>query len=252
MSPKVSKKPTSLNRRIVISTISVLYLLCFADFIVEWYYLDWVVVINGDTRESIFWGSVGEGPQWIFVLNDFLQISSFIVADGLLVDLEMLPRLGTIFLGDFGSIDTFSRGMRLFDRIVVMIIESAAAYTLILLFETILFVIPSINTVESIWSEVIYYTQAVLNVIANQGMAPTVLVARIALTNPDITIASATVTHISGLQFGPQHGSGGGHSENTTGGDINASVYVDNADPTPVIEVKRDSSAEAPFGDNKV
>lgn len=38
-------------------------------------------------------------------------------------------------------------------------------------------------------------------------MAPTILVARIALMSPDSTTAP-TITHISGLDFGTQQGSG--------------------------------------------
>ncbi|PPQ87709.1 hypothetical protein CVT25_011502 [Psilocybe cyanescens] len=91
--------------------------------------------------------------------------------------------------------------------------------------------------------------EAIVTVAA--GMAPTILVARMA-TNHNHTVSSCTITHISGLQFGSQQGSGSVHSGNTTGGDINASVHVYDADPRPKIEVKMESSADAPFGDNQV
>ncbi|PPQ87547.1 hypothetical protein CVT25_008472 [Psilocybe cyanescens] len=283
------------------------------NFLMGWYFLDWVVVINGDTRESIFSGGLGESPQWIWVLSDFLVTSSFVVADGLLIwrcyhvwgqsfrailaplillvvefglflaTIVLKAKLGEINIPVHAilfnnirsalifvslgttAITTFlivyriysaSRlnalpSKRLFNRIVVMIIESAAAYTLLLAFETITVIVPSFNNVGSTWSEVSYYVQAVLSVVANQGMAPTILVARIA-TNDNHTIASSTITHISGLQFGPHQGSGSGRSGNTTGGDINASVHADNADPSPMIEVKMESNADAPFGDNQV
>ncbi|PPQ79228.1 hypothetical protein CVT25_002831 [Psilocybe cyanescens] len=131
-----------------------------------------------------------------------------------------------------------SSSKRLFNRIVVIMIESAAAYTLVLFLETIIVVVPSFNN-----SEVSYYVQAVLSVVANQGMAPTVLVARIA-TNDNNTIESSTITHISGLQFGSQQGRGSGRSVNATGGDINASVHADDADLSLMIEEKRKSSRE--------
>ncbi|PPQ79585.1 hypothetical protein CVT25_003468 [Psilocybe cyanescens] len=82
-------------------------------------------------------------------------------------------------------------------------------------------------------------------------MAPTILVARIA-TNDNHTITSSTIIHISGLQFESQQGNGSGRSRNATGEDINTSVHADDADPTPVIEVKRESSADATFEDNQV
>ncbi|PPQ94507.1 hypothetical protein CVT25_014161 [Psilocybe cyanescens] len=277
MCPKVSNKPASLNRRIVISTISVLYLLCFFDCIVEWYYLDWVVVINGDTRESIFFGKCGGGSSmdldtwWLsseFLIDYFRRITgwsatyyhvSFI---NILTDMEILPRLGTIAPGDLSPIDTFGFGIhearailgnnitsaltfvslgttvittffigyriysatrlngspsRLFNRTVAMIIESAAAYSLVLLLDAIIFVLPSFNVVGSSLNEANSYVGGIVIVVTNQGMAPTFLVARIALTDPNSTVESAIITHISGSQFGSQQGSGSGRSGNATG-----------------------------------
>ncbi|PPQ85904.1 hypothetical protein CVT25_014750 [Psilocybe cyanescens] len=60
------KTSYSTNHRIVLSPMSLLYLLCFSEFIVQWYFLNWVIVSNGDTRESIFLETVGGGPPWIF------------------------------------------------------------------------------------------------------------------------------------------------------------------------------------------
>ncbi|PPQ94739.1 hypothetical protein CVT25_007704 [Psilocybe cyanescens] len=186
-----------------------------------------------------------------------------IVVIDVLSDLEMLPRLGTIIQGDFGSIDTFIRRIRiystsrlnhspskrLFNRIVVVIIESAAAYSLILLLYAIIFAIPSVGVFGSPLSEADYYMEAIVTVAA--GMAPTILVARMA-TNHNHTVTSSAITHISGLQFGPQQGSGSGHSENTTGGDINASVHANDANPSPMIELKKETSADASFEGNRV
>lgn len=77
-------KPANANGRIVLSLISALYVLCLADFAVNWYFLDWVVVTNGDTRDSIFLATVG-GVQWLFILNNILYYCLFMIADGLLV-----------------------------------------------------------------------------------------------------------------------------------------------------------------------
>ncbi|PPQ74132.1 hypothetical protein CVT25_003590 [Psilocybe cyanescens] len=290
--------------------ISVLYLLCFLYFITEWYYLDWVVVINGHTRESIFWVTVGNGLQWVFVLNDFLQNSLLIISDGLLIwrcyhvwgqsfrvisaplillvaecglfvattvlnmkfnqitsdeNVKLFNNissaltfvsLGTTVITTFligyriysASRSNRSPSKRLFNHIVVMIIESAAAYSLALLFDAIVFVFLSNDMVGSTLDVAEHYVQTVVIVVAKKGVSPTILVARIALTDTNSTDASATLTHISGeLQFGSQQGSGRRHSQNTTEGEVNGCVQADDAEPTPVIEVKRESNMDGMF-----
>ncbi|PPQ83551.1 hypothetical protein CVT25_006865, partial [Psilocybe cyanescens] len=299
-----SKKPANLNRRIVLSAISVLYLLCFLDFIVEWYYLDWEVVITGDTRESIFLATVGNGLEWAFVLSGFLENFLLIISDGLLVwrcyhvwgesflaisaplillvaefDVKFGPLtsdananlgnniISALTLVSLGTtmITTFIIGYRihsvsqmhgspsrnLFNHIVTMIIESAAVYSLVLLLESIMIFVPSTDVPGSLLSEAQYYLETILTVISNQGMAPTILVARIA-TNNNPTVASSTITHISGLQFGSQQGSGSNGSGNTTRENVNTSVHTDNVDPAPVIKVMRESSANGIFGEKQV
>lgn len=54
-------------------------------FVIQWYYLDFAVVINGDTKETIFNATIEGGPVWIFVLFQFFFYSVFVVSDGLLV-----------------------------------------------------------------------------------------------------------------------------------------------------------------------
>ncbi|PPQ92897.1 hypothetical protein CVT25_010452 [Psilocybe cyanescens] len=311
----VSKKPVNSNHCIVLSAISVLYCLCFLYFAVQWYYLDWVLVVNGDTRESIFLATVVDGLDWIWVLCGFLANSMFIISDGLLIWrcyhvwgqsfwailaplIPLVAECGlsvatTVFSAKFSSatsdanfilfnnissalifvslgttvIVTFIIGYRLhsasrihhlssrrlYNHIVTIIIESAAAYSLVLLFEAITVVVPSGAVIGSSLQYSSYYMDGILTAVSNQGMAPTVLVARIALTDPNSTDAPATLTHISGdLQFGSQQGSGSGRSGDTTGGDINTSVYANEVDQTLVIEVKRQFSADATCGDNQV
>ncbi|PPQ71717.1 hypothetical protein CVT25_004852 [Psilocybe cyanescens] len=114
---------------------------------------------------------------------------------------------------------------------MTMLIESAATYSLVLL-QAIIGVVPSNVVVGSSLNKANYYTGGIVTVFS--VMAPTVLVARIALTNPNTTVASATIAHISGLQFGSQQRSGS------------------DAEPTPVIEVKGEFSADASSGDIKL
>ncbi|PPQ83556.1 LOW QUALITY PROTEIN: hypothetical protein CVT25_006792 [Psilocybe cyanescens] len=315
----ISKKPANLNHCIVLSAISVLYILCFLDFIVEWYYLDWEVVITGDTRESIFLATVGNGLEWAFVLSGFLENFLLIISDGLLVvlinilvwrcyhvwgesflaisaplillvaefglfvvtmvlDVKFGPLtsdananlgdniISALTLVSLGTtmITTFIIGYRihsvsqmhgspsrkLFNHIVTMIIESAAVYSLVLLLESIMIFVPSTDVPGSLLSEAQYYLETILTVISNQGMAPTILVARIA-TNNNPTVVSSTITHISGLQFGSQQGSGSSGSGNITRENVNTSVHTDNVDPAPVIKVMRESSAHGIFGEKQ-
>lgn len=106
----VTKKPANTSRLVILSTVSLLYLLCFGNFIFQWYFLDWSIIINGINRKSIFSSTEG-GPPLIRVVSVFFSFSSIFVSDGLLVgififyytvylkfqiDMEMLPRLGTI------------------------------------------------------------------------------------------------------------------------------------------------------------
>ncbi|PPQ92289.1 hypothetical protein CVT25_008899 [Psilocybe cyanescens] len=125
---------------------------------------------------------------------------------------------------------------------------------MVLLVYSINIIVPSFDVFGSPFSEADYYIEAIVTPVANQGMASTILVARIALTDANSTDASDTLTHISSdLQFGSQQKSGSGCSGITTGGDINASsIQADKAEPTPVIGVKRKSNADGMFGEKQV
>ncbi|PPQ89913.1 hypothetical protein CVT25_009453 [Psilocybe cyanescens] len=132
-----------------------------------------------------------------------------------------------------------------------MIIESAAAYSLILLLDAITIVVPLSAVLGSPMHEAGNYIEQIIIVVAKQGMAPTILVARIA-TNDNHTVTSSTITHISGLKFVSQQGSGPGRNGNTTGGGVSVTIQADDAELTPVIEVKREASTGATSGNNQV
>ncbi|PPQ95691.1 hypothetical protein CVT25_000788 [Psilocybe cyanescens] len=231
----LSKKPANSNRCIILSAVSVMYFLCLLDFIIQWYYIDWTIVTNGNTRESIFWVTVEDSLEWISILNDFLQNFVFIISDGLLI-----WRCYHVWGQSFWAILT----PLILLVAEFVIIESAAAYSMVLLLEAIIGIVPSFTVFGSPTSQADYY-------IEKQGMAPTVLVARTATNNN--SVESSTLTHISGdLEFGSQQGSGSGRSGNTTGGDVNALVQADDAELTPVVELTRESIVDATSGDNQV
>ncbi|PPQ95162.1 hypothetical protein CVT25_013307 [Psilocybe cyanescens] len=279
----MSKKPANVNRRVVLSAISALYLLCLSQFIEQWCSIDLDVVINGDTRETIYVSTVEGGPPWVWI--------SCIVLINVPTDMEVLPYLGEIAPNNFGTngqltsdvnaklfnnitsasmfvslgttmITTFLIGYRiysashanavpsrrLFNRIWALVVESAAVYSFVLLVDSIYYVLPSFIVLGSPLEVVGYYVEPVQIFVTNQGMAPTILVARIALTNPSNPVAP-TVTHISGLQFGSQHRSGG--SRGTTGGEMSVSVLADDATPEEV-EMKRECTAGGTISDDQV
>lgn len=73
-------------------------------------------------------------------------------------------------------------------------------------------------------------------------MAPTVLVARIALTDPNITVSTAPLTHISGLQFGSHPGNDTAIRTSTTGRDVGYSLPPDaNEKSTPPLALTNQS-----------
>ncbi|PPQ85449.1 hypothetical protein CVT25_006286 [Psilocybe cyanescens] len=304
----MSKKPASVNRRIVLSAISTLHLLCLSQFILEWYSIDMNVVVNGDTRETIFVSTMEGGPPWAWVFSVFLTYSSIVVSDGLLIwrcyhiwgrslriilvpvalfvaesclfvattalagvngqlpsdihaklfnnisSASIFVSLGTTMITTFligyriysASHANGTPSRRLFSRVWVIVIESAAVYSLVLFVGAIYDVLPSFTVLESPLVVVGYYSEPVLFVVT--GMAPTILVARIALTNPSNTVAP-TVTHISGLQFGSQHGSGG--SRGTTGGEMSVSVLADDVAPE-VVEMKGECTMDGTIRDDQV
>ncbi|PPQ88151.1 hypothetical protein CVT25_005117 [Psilocybe cyanescens] len=299
-----------MNRRVVLSAISALYLLCLSQFIEQWYSIDLDIVINGDTRETTFISTVEGGPTWVWVFADFLTYSSFVVSDGLLIwrcyhiwgqslriilvpvalfvaesclfvasialagtngqltsdvnaklfnnitSVSIFVSLGTTMITTFligYRIHSASRAngtpsRRLFNRVWVIVIESAAVYSLVLLVDSICYVLPSFIVLGSPLDVVGYYVEPVQIFVTNQRMAPTILVARIALTNPSNPVAP-TVTHISGLQFGSQHESSG--SRDTSGGGISVSVLADGVTPEAV-EMKRECTVEGTIRDNQV
>ncbi|PPQ94166.1 hypothetical protein CVT25_003751 [Psilocybe cyanescens] len=308
----LSKKPANSNHCIVHTAISMLYFLCFLNFIMDWYYINWTIVTNGNTRESMFLATVGDGLEWISILNNVLQNSLLIISDGLLIwrcyhvwgqsfrvilaplillvmelgltvattvlaikfslvtsdaDANLLNGiLSTLTFVSLATtvITTFIIGYRicsasqihhppsriLFKHIVTVIIESAAAYSIVLLLQSIIIVVPSADELGSPLSQAEYYVGVILIIVS--GMAPTVLVARIA-TNNNNSVPSASSTHISGdLQFGSQQGSGNGRSGNTTGGDVSRSVQADDVELTPVVELTRQSIVDATCRDDQV
>uniref|UniRef100_A0A8H7XVW6 Uncharacterized protein n=1 Tax=Psilocybe cubensis TaxID=181762 RepID=A0A8H7XVW6_PSICU len=80
-----------------------------------------------------------------------------------------------------------------------MIVESAAVYTILLIFNAIIGLLPSFNNLGARFCEVEYYVGIMLVVAA--GLSPTILVARIALNDSNSTACSLSATSVHMLQL---------------------------------------------------
>ncbi|KAH9478993.1 hypothetical protein JR316_0009457 [Psilocybe cubensis] len=68
----------------VLTTITALYWLSFLDFILQWYFLNWAFIMNGNIKESIFFSSL-DSPLWVSELLRIIETVIFVISDGLLV-----------------------------------------------------------------------------------------------------------------------------------------------------------------------
>ncbi|PPQ84447.1 hypothetical protein CVT25_012547 [Psilocybe cyanescens] len=262
----VTKKPANNGRRIVLSAISALYLLCMGTLTIQWYYFNYKISINGDTRESIVKSILEGGAAFKFyALSEFLFYSIFVVSDGLLIwrcyhvwgrskrvilvpSVLLLTEIVFVFTVTVLSFITRSItnsplaappttilnarvvffslantiiassliGYKIysashandalpagrFTYVLKILFESAAAYSITILVFAINQVLPATRHVGSPWSDMGYYLNAI--VITVSGIAPTVLVARTALTSPD-DADGHTIPRASGLQLRQFH-----------------------------------------------
>jgi len=72
------------QRRIVVTTMTVLYVLSISQFGIQWYVCCWNFTGNGDTRETVF-VSLFNGPVWTRLAINITSFSMCILADGLLI-----------------------------------------------------------------------------------------------------------------------------------------------------------------------
>ncbi|KAH9478170.1 hypothetical protein JR316_0008623 [Psilocybe cubensis] len=190
----------------------------------KWYSAYQGIVINGDTRKHMFWGVQG-GPDWIWrcyhvwgrsfrtvsgllafvsleaalcivaTLSDasyndtFYNIYDYIV--GALIFISFVTTVITTFMIGFkiyrASQFRGSPYRKLFNNITVILIESAAPYSIILLLESVTSFIPSYNVFGSKEDISVTYMDAAMSFIT--GIAPTVLVARVALISSETVIS---------------------------------------------------------------
>ncbi|KAH9480915.1 hypothetical protein JR316_0007517 [Psilocybe cubensis] len=258
----VSRKTAHAGRRTVLWAISALYFFTLLVFIMQWYQLNSAFVLNGETRDSIFFAISLVNPQWMWQASVILLNFTLAVADGLLVwrcyhvwgqslKVALVPSM--LFLAEIGltvtsavlnsifgeityneaetklannitcALDFISLGttvtctcliwyrihstLRLggpsakgpIIRALILIVESAALYSAVLLLDAVSFVVPAFSKEESPLFEFGYYITILLNMAA--GIAPTIMVARLAFMNQKPDTRSLPITHVSNLNF---------------------------------------------------
>lgn len=82
-------------------------------------------------------------------------------------------------------------------------------------------------------------------------MAPTVMVARIALTNSSV-LAPTVTSHISGLQFQSEQGWANSHCGDYISGNLSNTVHTDEKSQSPVIEIKMRSDSHGTVEESAV
>ncbi|PPQ85710.1 hypothetical protein CVT25_002478 [Psilocybe cyanescens] len=245
----------------VVTTITILYLLCLAQLAIQWYALQWEFIVNGETRQDIYL-SILENPEALVLASFVTSYSVIIVADGLLIwrcfhvwnrSLRVIAFPLFLFIAETGMIfaaiiingingsliltqraamimnnllaagffvsfgtslmatlliayriwtvyQADGKSLRRFKNILDIIIQSAAINSIALLLTAITLVIPdSGNIFNAPLFALGNYAKAFF--VAISGLAPTIMVARIAFGEPDNTYVP-TAPRISGLQFG--------------------------------------------------
>ncbi|KAH9486214.1 hypothetical protein JR316_0000278 [Psilocybe cubensis] len=100
---------------------------------------------------------------------------------------------------------TISGSKRRYNHIVSVIVESNAVYSLVLLVEAIITVVPGFSIIESPAWPVSEFIDTILFTVT--GLIPTVMIARLALTSSENSDSSGIITHVSALDFSPDKGS---------------------------------------------
>ncbi|KDR71336.1 hypothetical protein GALMADRAFT_144025 [Galerina marginata CBS 339.88] len=220
------------QRRMVILSITLLYLLDIIMLGALWYYLEWVFLVNGETRESAF-DSISTTPGWVGLLVSMASSFTVVIADGLLACLCLAETVisgelvvdvaqtnaelkaavtiqSALFFTSLASsllstlliafrIHSFSkqngRSKRRFSHIIEIVVQSAAVYSLALLIVGVANALPGSSPAIVKFGD---YGIAVASAIT--GIAPTVMVARVCLA-ADTSTNVSSIHNFSGLQF---------------------------------------------------
>jgi len=74
-----------MQQKLVISVLTVLFLLSMAQTGLDWYGIDWAFVTRGATRDTIFDATSGHPPALVHLFQKIAFFGSFILADWLMV-----------------------------------------------------------------------------------------------------------------------------------------------------------------------
>lgn len=125
---RIAAVQNPVGRRPIIAFLSALYIVILGQGCVQWYYLIFSFVTEGNTRLSIFVNSSGMLFPFSLILLNVLWNMALLLADGLLVcmiyacpvegnthnegDLEMFSRLCTVLASNLSAIISLWIGIR--------------------------------------------------------------------------------------------------------------------------------------------
>lgn len=72
------------QRRLIVATITAIYVLSVVQLGFQWWGLNWEFITNGDSRDTVFFALVVT-PTWFSALGFLCTLLVLILADGLLV-----------------------------------------------------------------------------------------------------------------------------------------------------------------------
>ncbi|KAH9478156.1 hypothetical protein JR316_0008609 [Psilocybe cubensis] len=186
------------------------------NFAVEWYWLSWPLVQNGDTRATTFQATL-DIPVWVYLIDNVMFDLVLVVSDGLLIpEVRTIVALALTDIVLDGIISEYTTETKALltnniqtagGFLSLAIIESSSIYTLGLLVYALTLSIPVFSDVMSPTLEVVYYIATLLFIVA--GMAPTAMVARLALPPREVAESSDLITHISGTDSISERGNRG-------------------------------------------
>ncbi|KAH9477697.1 hypothetical protein JR316_0009923 [Psilocybe cubensis] len=81
----ISRMPTSQGKIVILSAISLLYALCLVQQAIQWYYINLILIFNGDTRLDIFFAVLERGSVAVYAVFQFSFCFIFVVSDALLI-----------------------------------------------------------------------------------------------------------------------------------------------------------------------
>uniref|UniRef100_A0A8H7XQI6 Uncharacterized protein n=1 Tax=Psilocybe cubensis TaxID=181762 RepID=A0A8H7XQI6_PSICU len=190
-------KQGSTGKHVVLASVTALYLFSVINFGLQWYGFNWHRLSSldrfGDATTS---GATFTTPAQAESLNSLTIALAFI---SLAITATATSLIGyRIYSTSKGN--TIMQAKKRYTRIIILIVESSAVYSLLLLLFGIVLAVPAFNQIDSSVGPLGAYLQTFLT--ATPGLVPTVMVARLAFQdeNTDYETSHMSVD-VSNLNF---------------------------------------------------